>query len=652
MIRQSTSPSIPFAVVVNDDPTQLLVLAGLIRKAGLEPRAFTGAEAALATMTSGTLPAIVITDLYMPGIDGWRFCRLLRSPEYTAFNTVPILVVSATFAGNEPDRIARDLGAEAFLSTPIDGTLFVERVRAILTDKRARTPLRLLIVEDSKSLCGMLKKVFDANGYHTDTAFTVRQASAAFKNAAYDVAVLDYHLPDGRGDSLLDAFHAARPSCVCLMMTTDPGPELALSWMKRGAAAYLLKPFAPEYLLELCIRTRRERCILQVQDLLEMRTSELRESEKRLRRAETIAGFGNWEIDLTTKTVSASEGARIIYGVSGSSLTLESIQRIPLPEYRTMLDGALHGLVAGGKQYDVEFKIRRESDGAIIDIHSVATYDRDHSRVFGVMHDITARKQAEELVKQRSDELQTRNEEQERFLYTASHDLRTPVVTIKSFARFLEQDIAAADTVKIDKSLNFIKNAADKMEHLLNDMLEMSRIGRIVHPSVHVTAKSLVNEALEVVTGRITERHVTIKVMDMDVVLYCDRTRLAELWQNLLENACKFMGDQAEPCIEIGVERGTSSEEDSSFHSPQSTVFYVRDNGIGIDPEFHYSVFGLFNKLDKHTEGTGVGLAIVKRIVDLHYGRIWIKSEGSGRGTCFYFTLPGAVEEPVYGEKA
>jgi PAS domain S-box-containing protein len=282
----------PFAVLVNDDPAQLKVLSALVRKAGLEPRTFTGAEAALADMSAraaaadgdpDALPALVVTDLYMPGIDGWRFCRLLRSPEYAAFNQVPILLVSATYAGEEVDRIAADLGAEAFLPSPVDGKRFVEQVRAILKGRQVLKPLRALIVEDDKSLAGILKKALAAHGYQADTALTARAAADAFEKAAYDVAVLDYHLPDGTGDSLLDAFRAERPDCVCLMMTTDPGPELALDWMKRGAAAYLRKPFPPDYLIELCERARRERALLRVRDVLEVRTRELRESEEKHR---------------------------------------------------------------------------------------------------------------------------------------------------------------------------------------------------------------------------------------------------------------------------------------------------------------------------------------------------------------------------------
>jgi len=271
------------AVVVNDDTTQLGILSGLARKAGLEPLSFTGAEAALAAMKPEDPPDIIVTDLYMPGLDGWRFCRLLRSPEYAFCNEVPILVVSATFAGDQPERIAADIGADAFLPAPVDGKTFVAHVKALLSGKEARRLPRALIVEDGKTLAGLLKKAFAAHGYAADTALSVREAEAAFVKTAYDVAVLDYHLPDGAGDSLLDVFRARRPDCVFVMMTTDPTPELALAWMKRGAAAYLRKPFEPEYLIDLCAKARRERALLRTEDLLEARTRELRESEEKYR---------------------------------------------------------------------------------------------------------------------------------------------------------------------------------------------------------------------------------------------------------------------------------------------------------------------------------------------------------------------------------
>jgi len=312
MSDSNPSPA-PVITLVNDDPVQLSLLSRILERAGLEVRAYASAEAALGAMDRERPPSLVLTDLYMPGIDGWRFCRLLRSPEFASFNAVPILVVSATYAGDEPDRIAADLGAESFLSAPVDPLLLTQRVRAILEGRQVRSLPRVLVVEDSRTLAGMLRTAFNGHGYQADTASTVAEALAAFRGAPYDVAVLDYHLPDGLGDTLLDDFRTLRPTCVCLMMTTDPGPELALDWMKRGAADYLRKPFQVDFLLELCARARRERALLRVQDMLEQRTRELRLSEEKSRQA---AVFARHILDSTDAHLAVVDGQGTILDVN------------------------------------------------------------------------------------------------------------------------------------------------------------------------------------------------------------------------------------------------------------------------------------------------------------------------------------------------
>jgi signal transduction histidine kinase len=149
----------------------------------------------------------------------------------------------------------------------------------------------------------------------------------------------------------------------------------------------------------------------------------------------------------------------------------------------------------------------------------------------------------------------------------------------------------------------------------------------------HVPFDDLVREAVELVQGRIMERGVAIHI-DADMPnVYGDHPRLLEVVQNLVDNAAKFMGDQPDPRIEIGWD----GREDSKL------ILHVRDNGIGIPPEHHERIFGLFNKLDVKADGTGIGLALVKRIVEVHGGRIWVQSE-AGKGSTFYFTLPESPE--------
>jgi signal transduction histidine kinase len=167
------------------------------------------------------------------------------------------------------------------------------------------------------------------------------------------------------------------------------------------------------------------------------------------------------------------------------------------------------------------------------------------------------------------------------------------------------------------------------MHLLLKELLELSRIGRIINPPEKIPFEDLVSEALEIVHGQLEARGVTVQIQPDLAAIQGDRQRLIEVLQNLIDNAIKYMGNQATPHIEIG-QRGEEGDQ---------LIFFARDNGMGIDPQYHELVFGLFNKLDPKSEGTGVGLALVKRIIEIHGGRIWIESQ-AGKGTTFFFTLP------------
>ncbi len=225
-------------------------------------------------------------------------------------------------------------------------------------------------------------------------------------------------------------------------------------------------------------------------------------------------------------------------------------------------------------------------------------------------------------------ELETKNAELERFTYTVSHDLKSPLITIRGFLGFLEKDAASGNLERLHADMARIADATDRMQHLLNDLLELSRVGRIMNAPETVPFEDIAREATAQVQGRLMARGVQVNIAVGLPLVVCDRTRLVEVVQNLIDNAVKFMGDQPEPRIEIGVR-----------YDEGTPAFFVKDNGSGIDPRYQEKVFGLFDKLDPKSEGTGVGLALVKRIITVHGGRIWIESAGLGAGTTFCFTL-------------
>jgi len=227
-------------------------------------------------------------------------------------------------------------------------------------------------------------------------------------------------------------------------------------------------------------------------------------------------------------------------------------------------------------------------------------------------------------------ELEDKNAELERFTYTVSHDLRSPLVTIRGFLGYLEKDAKNGNMTSFMKDLNRISSATLRMDELLKDVLELSRIGRLVNRPQDVSFNDLVDAAIEAVHGRIEARGITLQTQPDLPLVHVDRLRLIEVLQNLIDNAAKYMGDQSEPYIEVGID---------GYDDSGRPVFFVRDNGMGIAPEYHETIFGLFNKLDATSEGTGIGLALVKRIIEFHECSIWLESE-LGKGSVFYFTLP------------
>jgi len=356
------------------------------------------------------------------------------------------------------------------------------------------------------------------------------------------------------------------------------------------------------------------------------------ERENRLKHAEELAHLGHWRYDLGTGRITWSDEMYRIFGLRRKSeklsLALADITRHCHPDD---MENCARSFDPAAQEDGGVFEYRIIRPGGeerhVVSVGEIERNEDDSiAALFGTVLDTTELRQKER-------ELQQKNAEMERFAYTVSHDLKSPLVTVKSFVGFLEKDLATGDGERIAKDLLYMRTATDRMSLLLDQLLVMSRVGKVVTPSVRVQFTELMQQVLDLLAGSITERAVLVQVKsDEAVSLYGDRPRLVEIWQNLIENAVKYMGGQSAPRIEIGFEMKSGTP-----------VFSVADNGMGIDPRYHAKIFSLFDKLDPLSEGTGLGLALVKRIVEMYEGKIWVESAGVGSGSCFRFTLPQAT---------
>ncbi|MBU0652965.1 MAG: PAS domain S-box protein, partial [Proteobacteria bacterium] len=248
--------------------------------------------------------------------------------------------------------------------------------------------------------------------------------------------------------------------------------------------------------------------------------------------------------------------------------------------------------------------------------------EEEEEDIILVIEDVTERARLTE-------EVRKKNKELEGFVYTISHDLRAPIVSIQGFSSILLADFQDKldDTGK--RYLARIQANVRQMEILIDDLLEFSRIGRTADTFEDVPSVEIIKDVLSVLGPQLKKRGIVVNVRGNLPVIHCERSRIFQVFENLIQNSIKYMGDTESPEIEVGC------RETGGFHE-----FYVKDNGIGIDPKYHQKIFQIFQRLKEvDTKGTGIGLSTVERIAEIHGGSVRVESE-KGKGATFYFSVP------------
>ncbi len=299
-----------------------------------------------------------------------------------------------------------------------------------------------------------------------------------------------------------------------------------------------------------------------------------------------------------------------IIGIRIVELTAPESRELVADKVATNSEGPYQhtGVRKDGSRFPVEVRARMiEHEGSLVRVTAVRDLT-EHQRVIK--------------------ELRARTGEMEQFVYTVSHDLKSPLVTIKGFLGAIAADRAAGQDGSIDRDLARIANAADKMTELLDDLLELSRAGHVGTLSARIPLGDVARAAIDLVAGALTTSNATVELGALPSITG-DRGRLTQVFQNLIENAVKYMGAQPAPRIEIGARS-----------EGEQTLVFVRDNGIGLAAPFLERIFAPFEKLDPRSPGTGIGLSLVRRIVEFHGGTIRAESAGLGHGTTFVLVLP------------
>jgi PAS domain S-box-containing protein len=669
--KQNTSTSgvtesSPRILVVNDDLLQLRLITQLLTKDGKEVIPCAGGKEALSQLKKLQSVDLIITDLYMPEINGWKLCRLLRSAEFSNYNMIPTIIMSATFSGSDVEDIARELGVNGFLSIPYNREELLATVENTLSGVNERKNLSILIVEDDDNLRKTLREGLDAFGFSVYEAENGKQAYERFRVEKPDIILLDFHLPDNDGEHLLRTFKVPESKAAVIVMTGNPSPDIALKITEWGADAYIRKPFTLQYLINLCEKIRREWSLLRAEKLLEDKTLELRRI---------------FETSLDGIMISDPDGFIIMV-----NRAIEKLSGYPQNE---LVGKHLTELLPKGDAYKKQaremnnrlyademvtgFEIKwLQKEGSTIDLEANVALLKDNKGTItgniASLRDITQRKKEEVQLRQAKEAAEAANSAKSEFLANMSHELRTPMNHIIGFTELLvSKHYGDLNEVQVEY-LNDVLKSSQHLLSLINNVLNFSNLeSRNVELDLDdFNIRPFLEKVLSEYRERAAQKglKLTLETDHIPETMTADTKKLNQVIDNLLSNAVKFssyggtvsvsarMVERAcrpgvrwsDPVDLQIIDYQTSPATIASTQHIKCIEFTVADTGVGINPEDQKRIFEPFEQLDasssKKYQGTGLGLALSKSIVELHGGKIWVESNGEKKGSRFSFIIP------------
>ena len=479
--------------------------------------------------------------------------------------------------------------------------------------------LRVLLIDDDPDDRALARLVLERE--MPEVAVEEITDALAFAQACgrrgFALVILERELRWADGLAVLSLLKEDWPEVPVILFTAYGNEEVTLRAMRLGASDYLVKKPANFLRLPLAVRSAldRGRSRLVSGGAGGAGTAPL---ESLLDRAQVAVFSATPE----GRLLDASPGFLLILGVE----SLEDAARLDL---RPLLSAA-----AGqeeSKSGAREVRLRRADGRTIwVEVIGAAVRDAEGPRIAGLVEDVTARKQAEEEMAARSAQLRRSNEELQQFASMASHELQAPVRMMERYTRLLQEEHGGQLGADGDEMIGIVANAARRLSSLIEDLLALSRVESRERRLETVSAEGLLERTLADLQDVIEESGAAVTHSPLPEI-EADPSLIVQLLQNLIENAIKFRGAEA-PRVHVAARRG-----------PREWIFSVRDNGRGIDPGEAETVFTIFKRLHPEIPGSGIGLAICRKIVERHGGRIWVESE-PGRGSSFLFTLPAPRE--------
>jgi PAS domain S-box-containing protein len=496
---------------------------------------------------------------------------------------------------------------------------------------------KILVVDDSAENLVSIEAALEGLGQEVITARSGKEALRQLLEHDFALILLDVKMPEMDGFQTAELIRARRRSVQTpiLFLTAYRSDDHLFRGYDLGAVDFLLKPIVPEILrskVSVFVDLSRHAALLRRQaEVLAKAEQKFRSLLEAAPDAMIISSEAGW-ISLVNSQ------AEHLTGYTRSQLIGRDIRMI-VPEWRADLapwTGSSAGEYRARRRNLVEFPVE-------ISLRPLQT--EEGVLIISAIRDVTERKRVdneirelnaslERRVAERTRELQESNlalrqsnDDLNQFGYATSHDLQEPLRMVVLYSQMLQESYATKLDASADQFISTIVGGALRLERLLKDLLAYSQAGSLVKPSPNIDCAEVMREVLLNLKVSIDETSAAVLCGDLPLVR-ADQIRLVQVFQNLIGNAIKYRSE-ASPCIQINAERGESE-----------WVLAVKDNGIGIEPEYAEQVFGVFKRLHGAAyPGTGIGLAICQRIIEMHGGRIWVESI-PGCGSTFYFTLP------------
>lgn len=565
---------------------------------------------------------LIMLDVQMPGMDGFEIARILKSNKRT--KDIPIIFATGEKKANSFIVKGFEEGAIDYLHKPLDREITRAKVTVLLTlqeqkkeliEKNISLEKSALLINNSADIIGILDS-------ETLNVEEINNACAHILGYAPDeINGTSLHkIVSPEGNMLLQQFHVQNPerfSCETLVLDKQKQTK----WLQWNIVNKNGKWFF------------NARDITTVKKVEKIRNS-LATIVKQSKDATYI-------VNNHGKLFSWNDGARGNYGYTEQEALSMDIWQIIPETLKFEMEDIIHRVLNGENVETLETK-RIAKSGNVIEVlvYSSLIVDSESGEksIAITERDITHEKLTGEHVRQLNLRLQKNiiqleaaNRELESFSYSVSHDLRAPLRAVSGYTNILEESYIKHSDEEAKIVFSTIQRNVKKMSQLIDDLLDFARLGRKTVPKNEVEMNRLVKKVIEdLSSGPSRKARFAVKPLH---VAYGDHALLTQVWINFISNALKYSRNVDQPLIEIG-----------SSQNADETTFFIKDNGVGFEIKYVEKLFGVFQRLhsEREFEGTGIGLAIIKRIISKHGGRVWAEGKVN-KGATFYFSLPNKI---------